>query len=86
MWKATLNHVVASYLPLHAQKNVKQVCVAVDGIPYPRGRAGGTQQIICWEALPQVPTPYLFIYHFWWERYPYHYIPSIDNNGTPFTY
>ena len=50
--------------------------------PHPRRLESQTQLIICWEAPARVPIPYLFMYHW----YPYHDIPSIDNNGPPFTY
>ena len=33
---------------------------------------GATQLILYGEAPPQCPTPYLFVYHFWEERYPFH--------------
>ena len=40
----------------------------------PRGVGGGLKEVLYGEATPQCPTPYSFIYHFW---YPFR-IPSID--------
>ena len=41
------------------------------------GGGGVLNQVLCWEAPPQGPTPYPFIYHFWQKSY-FFRIPLTD--------
>ena len=50
-----------------------------------RGGGGGVlNKVLYGEALPRVPDPYPFIYHFCQKRYPFR-IPLVEN-CTPFIY